>query len=456
MNAEGSEIEPLTLTEIAVYLGLIKNSQTNLSKKRIRKKSSKTQQVQLPIEYSSEDDGITLHEPEEDGTNQSIQQSNAEIIASRKYTPDEAEDKRSVQEIDIPDSAQEKIKPRIDYDSHEILDLCFKKIREINNRLRYLDEFKIDENYEPELITEISDQRNVLLEEYKKINELILILQNEEKDNSLEDVVGNLPQPKTKPEYLEEKYEPLPETKPNDMDWFVKSILQLTRALNQRYPFEDNSIQVPKDEHWFVETILQLIKLDEHARFRSPLPEPAPRTISTEEKPQQETTQATTKNTEDTINDRINSRVSSLMREIQEIENKYKKAIQTDHTSIEAHPYTPPSVRMSTESETVNERLRNLESKFNNFNVRKAQLARELTNMTASIDTLKPKKTFKDYPRRGVLALGISAVLLGLLILFPIQSPFLLQYIFGVGFALIGGGIIIDSIWVYLERRDRQ
>jgi uncharacterized membrane protein HdeD (DUF308 family) len=76
--------------------------------------------------------------------------------------------------------------------------------------------------------------------------------------------------------------------------------------------------------------------------------------------------------------------------------------------------------------------------------------------MTASIDTLKPKKTFKDYPRRGVLALGISTVLLGLLILFPIQSPFLLQYIFGVGFALIGGGIIIDSIWVYLERRDRQ
>jgi hypothetical protein len=111
---------------------------------------------------------------------------------------------------------------------------------------------------------------------------------------------------------------------------------------------------------------------------------------------------------------------------------------------------------MSTESEKINERLKNLELKFNNLNVRKAQLASELTDITTSIDTLKQTRTTKDfnnYPRRGVLALGISAILLGFLILFPIQSPFLLQYIFGVGFALVGGGIIIDSVWAYIERR---
>jgi hypothetical protein len=147
------------------------------------------------------------------------------------------------------------------------------------------------------------------------------------------------------------------------------------------------------------------------------------------------------------------------MREIQEIENRYTKATQEDQTHIKTQIYTQPSVRMSTESEKINERLKNLESKFNNLNVRKAQLTSELTNITTSIDTLKQTratKDFKNYPRKGVLALGISAVILGLLILFPVQSPFLLQYIFGVGFALIGGGIIIDSIWAYLERRDHR
>src|SRR4030042_2650277 len=144
------------------------------------------------------------------------------------------------------------------------------------------------------------------------------------------------------------------------------------------------------------------------------------------------------------------------MRKIQEIDNRYTKATQEDHTQIEAQTYTHPSIRMSTESEKITERLKNLESKFNTLNVRKTQLASELTNITTSIDTLKQTRATKDinnYPRRGVFALGISAVILGLLILFPIQPPFLLQYIFGVGFALVGIGVIIDSVWVYFERR---
>jgi hypothetical protein len=456
MNAEGSETEPLTLTEIAVYLGLIKNSQTNLLKKRVRKTSSKTQHIQSPIEYTLEDDDLTLPKPEKDETKQNDQQSYDESVASRKYALDEAEDERTVQEIDKPSSTKEKISPRIDYDSHEIIDLCINKIKDINNRLRYFDELKIDENYKPELLVDISNQRNSLLAEYKKINEIILILQNEVKDNSWKNIEVDLPQSHKKPNKFEEKYEPLPEIKPTDMDWFVKSILQLTRALNQRYPSENNSIQIPQDENWFVEMILQLIKLDEHNRNIIPASGLTPAKISVEEKPQQEKNTVIIKQTEDTINDRINSRVSSLMREIQEIENRYTKATQEDETHIEAQTYTPNSVRMSTESEKINERLKSLESKFNNLNVRKAQLASELTNITTSIDTLKQNRAtrdFKNYPRRGVLALGFSAVILGLLILFPIQSPFLLQYIFGVGFALIGGGIIIDSIWAYFERR---
>jgi hypothetical protein len=452
MNAEDSETEPLTLTEIAVYLGLIKNSQTNTQKKRVRKTSSKTQQIQSSIGSPWEDDDLTIPKPEQE-IKQSDQKSYAESVTSDKYVPDEAEDKRSVQEIDISSSTGEKISPRIDYDSHEIIDLCINKIREINNRLRYLDELKIDENYKSELLIEISDQRETLLAEYKKINELLLILQKEEKDNSGENVESDLPQSYNRLDKFEKKYELLPETKPPDMDWFVKSILQLTRALNQRYPSEDNSIQIPQDENWFVEMILQLIKLDEHTRTKIPVSVPTPATTSIEEKPQQEAT--TIKQTEDTINDRINSRVSSLMREIKEIENRYTKTTQEDQTH-EAQTYTQPSIRMSTESEKINERLKNLELKFSNLNVRKAQLASELTDITTSIDTLKQTRTTKDfnnYPRRGVLALGISAILLGFLILFPIQSPFLLQYIFGVGFALVGGGIIIDSVWAYIERR---
>lgn len=452
MNAEDSETEPLTLTEIAVYLGLIKNSQTNTQKKRVRKTSSKTQQIQSSIGSPWEDDDLTIPKPEQE-IKQSDQKSYAESVTSDKYAPDEAEDKRSVQEIDISSSTGEKISPRIDYDSHEIIDLCINKIREINNRLRYLDELKIDENYKSELLIEISDQRETLLAEYKKINELLLILQKEEKDNSGENVESDLPQSYNRLDKFEKKYELLPETKPPDMDWFVKSILQLTRALNQRYPSEDNSIQIPQDENWFVEMILQLIKLDEHTRTKIPVSVPTPATTSIEEKPQQEAT--TIKQTEDTINDRINSRVSSLMREIKEIENRYTKTTQEDQTH-EAQTYTQPSIRMSTESEKINERLKNLELKFSNLNVRKAQLASELTDITTSIDTLKQTRTTKDfnnYPRRGVLALGISAILLGFLILFPIQSPFLLQYIFGVGFALVGGGIIIDSVWAYIERR---
>ena len=455
MNAEGSEAEHLTLTEIAVYLGLIKNSQTNLPKKRARKTSSKTQQIQSPIESPWEDDDLTVPKPEED-TKESDQQSYAESEISDKYAPDGTEDNRSDQEINLSSSAKEKISPRIDYDSKEIIDLCINKIREINNRLRYLDELKIDENYKPQLLIEISNQRIALLAEYKKINELILILQKEVKDNSGESVDADLPQSYKKPNKFEKKYELLPETKSTEMDWFVKSILQLTRALNQRYPSEDNSIQISQDENWFVEMILQLIKLDEHTRTRMPVSEPTPAKASVEEKSQQEETTAIAKQTEDTINDRINSRVSSLMREIQEIENRYTKATQEDHTQIEAQTYTHPSIRMSTESEKITERLKNLESKFNTLNVRKTQLASELTNITTSIDTLKQTRATKDinnYPRRGVFALGISAVILGLLILFPIQPPFLLQYIFGVGFALVGIGVIIDSVWAYFERR---
>jgi hypothetical protein len=454
MNAEDSETEPLTLTEIAVYLGLIKNSQTNTQKKRVRKTSSKTQQIRTPIGSPWEDDDLTIPKPEQE-IKQSDQKSYAESVTSDKYAPDEAKYKRSVQEIDISSSTGEKISPRIDYDSHEIIDLCINKIREINNRLRYLDELKIDENYKSELLIEISDQRETLLAEYKKINDLLLILQKEEKDNSWENVESDLPQSYNRLDKFEKKYELLPETKPPDMDWFVKSILQLTRALNQRYPSEDNSIQIPQDENWFVEMILQLIKLDEHTRTKIPASVPTPATTSIEEKSQQEAT-TTIKQTEDTINDRINSRVSSLMREIKEIENRYTKTTQEDQTHLEAQTYIQPSIRMSTESEKINERLKNLELKFNNLNVRKAQLASELTDITTSIDTLKQTRTTKDfnnYPRRGVLALGISAILLGFLILFPIQSPFLLQYIFGVGFALVGGGIIIDSVWAYIERR---
>jgi len=455
MNAEGSEAEHLTLTEIAVYLGLIKNSQTNLPKKRARKTSSKTQQIQSPIESPWEDNDLTIPKSEE-ATKQSDQQSYAESEISDKYAPDGTEDNRSDQEINLSSSAKEKISPRIDYDSKEIIDLCINKIREINNRLRYLDELKIDENYKPQLLIEISNQRIALLAEYKKINELILILQKEVKDNSGESVDADLPQSYKKPNKFEKKYELLPETKSTEMDWFVKSILQLTRALNQRYPSEDNSIQISQDENWFVEMILQLIKLDEHTRTRMPVSEPTPAKASVEEKSQQEETTAIAKQTEDTINDRINSRVSSLMREIQEIENRYTKATQEDHTQIEAQTYTHPSIRMSTESEKITERLKNLESKFNTLNVRKTQLASELTNITTSIDTLKQTRATKDinnYPRRGVFALGISAVILGLLILFPIQPPFLLQYIFGVGFALVGIGVIIDSVWAYFERR---
>jgi hypothetical protein len=202
--------------------------------------------------------------------------------------------------------------------------------------------------------------------------------------------------------------------------------------------------------------ILQLVKLDERARTRITASGPTPTKTSMEEKPPQEKTSATMKQTEDTINDRINSRKSSLMREIQEIENRYTKTTQEDQTHIEAQTYTQPSIKMSTESEKINERLRNLELKFNNLNVRKSQLASELTDITTSIDTLRltrATKDFNNYPRRGVFALGISAIILGLLILFPIQPPFLLQYIFGVGFALVGGGIIIDSVWAYFERR---
>jgi hypothetical protein len=455
MNAEDSETEPLTLTEIAVYLGLIKNSQTNLQKKRVRKTSSKTQQIQSPIGSPWEDDDLTISQPEQE-PKQNDKKSYAESVTCDKFAPDEAEDKKSVKEIDISSSTVEKISPRIDYDSHEIIDLCINKIREINNRLRYLDELQIDENYKPELLLEISDQRKALLTEYKKINELLLILQKEVKDNSGENVEEDLPQSIKKLNKFEKSYELLPETKPPDMDWFVKSILQLTRALNQRYPSEDNSIQIPQDENWFVEMILQLIKLDEHAQTRIPASVPIPAKTSIEEKPQQEATTATIIQTEDTINDRINSRVSSLMRELQEIENRYTKATQEDLTRIETQTYRQPSIRMSTESEKINERLKNLESKFNNLNVRKTQLASELTDITTSIDTLKQTRATKDfnnYPRRGVLALGISAIILGFLILFPIQSPFLLQYIFGVGFALIGGGIIIDSVWAYFERR---
>jgi predicted nucleic acid-binding Zn-ribbon protein len=201
--------------------------------------------------------------------------------------------------------------------------------------------------------------------------------------------------------------------------------------------------------------LLQLIKLDEHARTRIPTSGPTPAKTYIEEKPQQEKTSTTIKQAEDTINDRINSRVSSLMSEIQEIENRYTKATQEDQTQIKAQTYTQPSIIMSTESEKINERLRNLESRFNNLNVRKSQLASELTDITTSIAALKQTRAAKDlnYPRRGVFALGISAIILGLLILFPIKPPFLLQYIVGVGFALVGGGIMIDSVWAYFERR---
>jgi len=455
MNAEDSETEPLTLTEIAVYLGLIKNSQTNIQKKRIKKTSSKTQRIQSLIGSPWEDDDLTIPKPEQE-TKQSDQTSHAESVTSSKHAPDEAEDKRSVQEIGVSSSSGEKISPGTDYDSQEIIDLCTNKIREINNRLRYLDELKIDENYKPELLLEISDQRKSLQAEYTKINKLLLILKKEIKDNSGEYVEADLPQSYKEPNNFEKKYESLPETKPPDMDWFVKSILQLTRALNQRYPPEENSIQIPPDENWFVETILQLIKLDEHARTRIPATAPAPTITPIEEKPKQEATTEIIKHTEDTINNRINSRVSSLMREIQEIENRYTKTTKEDQTRIEAQAYAQPSIRTSTESEKITERLKNIESKLNNLNVRKAQLASELTDITSSIDTLKQTGATKDlynYPRRGVIALGVSAIILGSLILFPIQPPFLLQYIFGVGFSLVGGGIIIDSVWAYIERR---
>ena len=455
MNVEGSETEPLTLTEIAVYLGLIKNSQTNLPKRPLKKTVSKTQQIPSPIESPWEDDDLTIPGPREE-TKQGDQQSYTESVTSDKYAPDEAEDRRTVQEADIPGSTEEKISPRIEYDSHEIIDLCINKIREINNRLRYLDELKIDENYKPELLVEISDQRKALLAEYNKINEFITVLQKEEKGNSGENVEADLTQAHKEPYKFEKKYELLPETKPTDMDWFVKSILQLTRALNQRYPSEDNSIQIPPDENWFVEMTLQLIKLDERARARIPASAPAPAKTSIEEKIPQEKVTATIRQAEDTVNDRINSRVSSLMSEIQEIENRYTKATQEDRTNIEAQTYTQPSIKRSTESEKITERLKNLESKIYNLNVRKAQLASELTDITTSIAALKQTRSTKDfnnYPRRGVFALGISAIILGLLILFPIQPPFLLQYIFGVGFALVGCGIIIDSVWAYFERR---
>jgi hypothetical protein len=455
MNAEGSETEPLTLTEIAVYLGLIKNSQTNLPKRRVKKTGSKTQQIPSPVESPWEDDDLTIPRFEEK-TKQSDQQSYAESVTYDKYTPDEAEDKRSVEETDVSSSTEEKISPGIGYDSREIIDLCINKIREINDRLRYLDELKIDENYKTELLVEISDQRKALLAEYKKINEFITILQKEEKEDSGESVEAHLPQAHKELNKLEKKYEQFPDTKPTDMDWFVKSILQLTRALNKRYPSEDDSIQIPPDENWFVEMILQLIKLDEHARTRIPASRPIPTKTYIEEKSPHEKTSTAMKQAEDTINDRINSRVSSLMSEIQEIENRYTKATQEDQTHIEEQTYTQPSIRMSTESEKINERLRDLESKFNNLNVRKSQLASELTDITTSIAALKQTRATKDfnnYPRRGVFALGISAIILGLLILFPIKPPFLLQYILGVGFALVGGGIMVDSVWAYFESR---
>lgn len=52
----------------------------------------------------------------------------------------------------------------------------------------------------------------------------------------------------------------------------------------------------------------------------------------------------------------------------------------------------------------------------------------------------------RPYPTRGVATIGILMVLLGSMIFYPVEIPTTLQFVFGIGFLLIGLSVLISSL----------
>ena len=238
----------------------------------------------------------------------------------------------------------------------------------------------------------------------------------------------------------------------------------MTRALNlgekPRENIRANSFS--EDHDLFVETLLQLIKLDERARGVTSSTSPSelmsklssPHLVKTDSDFRVESQI----NSGKFINE-VDKRLSSLEKALQEIEDKpsLMNKINDDVTNLDIQSYNLS--KMSIGSKLVNERIFDLERKLDVIKFKKAKLGDELLKINRSVDSLKAGKvsfSYLSYPRRGVLAVGFLMTFLGLLILFPVQPPFLLQYIFGFGLSLTGGAIIIDNIWASFERRRKK
>ena len=498
MNSDESETIPLTLNEFAVYLGLIPVSEIELSdistKKlikpttEIRKRNDKilksvdfTKIVEptivedVVVESSANesilpkiavsnvdsffDDREKNVEDEKDLKKIVVETTNKIILQGlTDYFTEDSEDGKS----NLTNDSTSSFYPQNDL---EFYDLCIRKLKNINSRLRYLEELKIDDNYTLELNPEIELEKKTLLNESNKISDVVNSLKEKIKDPSIDNVNAFQAEMEKKPEKVEiNSSASIPDVKPVGDDWFIKTILQLTRALNQGEKPRENirANSFSEDHDLFVETLLQLIKLDERARGATSSTSPSelmsklgsPHLLKTDSDFRIES-----QINSGTFINEVETRLSSLEQAFQEIEGKpsLMNKINEDVTNLDINSYNLS--KMSIGSKLVNERIVDLERKLDVIKFKKAKLGDDLLKINSSIDSLKAGKvsfSYLSYPRRGVLAIGFLMTFLGLLILFPVQPPFLLQYLFGFGLSLTGGAIIIDSIWASFERRRKK
>ena len=105
---------------------------------------------------------------------------------------------------------------------------------------------------------------------------------------------------------------------------------------------------------------------------------------------------------------------------------------------------------MDVDREGMQETVALLERRLRRIERRKMQLIEEMRGIEGVIELKRAERdeivVERPYPVIGVSTVGFLIVAISLLILFPLELPSMVKYVFGTGFLFIGFSVLVNGL----------
>jgi hypothetical protein len=125
----------------------------------------------------------------------------------------------------------------------------------------------------------------------------------------------------------------------------------------------------------------------------------------------------------------------------------------SSHDSADLDRLVPVDIKTDDSKKCIDNILNSIgymEGRMDRIESRRLEIRDELKNLARAIEVERSRtrkhELERSYPMRGVFTVGFLISLIGLLILLPFQLPSFIQFLFGIGFLLIGISVSIASL----------